>query len=201
MFEQPLELRGAPGVNAPDDSLGLISVHELAADRAMVGNSKLALGIHRFGWTDNLGNHVPRPLDDHANSFANPLAADVLLIVEGGLENPDAANDHRLQFRVRSERACAPHVHSDLLELRHHLLGGELVGGGPPGLPSNIAQSLLVGGVVDLDHEAVGVEIERLAFIQGPSIGLPNLVEIPGSNVPGIRFEAPSGEGLEPLPV
>jgi hypothetical protein len=60
-----------------------------------------------------------------------PKARDLVGIVQGGVGDGDAADEHRLELGHRGHGAGAADLELDVLQRRHLLLGRELVGGGP----------------------------------------------------------------------
>src|SRR5438067_1772808 len=72
----------------------------------------------RQHWADDLRDDIACPLHDDGVALADVLAIDVLLVVQRGARNGDAADLDRLEHRPRVERAGATDADRDLLQLR-----------------------------------------------------------------------------------
>ncbi len=84
-------------------------------------------------------------LHDHRVALADVLAGDLVLVVERGVGDDDAANGDGLQPRHGCQCTGASDLDVDLLKNRRRLLGGEFVRQAPRGLretkPSRCCQS------------------------------------------------------------
>ena len=107
-----------------------------------------------------MGNDVARALNDHRVALADPLALDLVLVVERGAADHDAADGDRAQIGHRGERAGAPDLYGDRLEHGLGLLGGEFMGDRPARRPADIAEPPLPIEPVDLVDHAVDVVVE-----------------------------------------
>ena len=86
------------------------------------------------------------------------------------IEIVDPGEEHRLEDRVRRDRAGPADIDVDLQEFRVRLLRRELEGGRPPRELRGRAQPRAQREVVNLDDDAVGVEVEGPAPV-GPRLG------------------------------
>ena len=173
MLEALDRLRGADqraGAAAHDVGLpGLLvdlAQSRRSADRADVRK------LVRFGARGPLVEHDFEDLRDdvagalHHDRVADPhvLARDLVLVVQGGVGDDDAADGHRLELGERRQRAGAADVDVDRLDDRHRLLGRELVRDRPAGRARDEAEPLLERKIVDLVDDAVDVVAERRAL-------------------------------------
>ena len=152
------DLGGADqAAGAATDRLALRPHREAAADRAMVGEpvGLGALGPALEPDLDNLRDHVARPLHDHDVADPDVLALDVVLIVQRGARDHDAADGHGLEFGDRGQGAGAADLDADPADHGLRLLGRELVRDRPARRPADKAEPALVVDPVDLDHDAV----------------------------------------------
>ena len=65
---------------------------------------------------DDLRDDIAGALDDDGVAFADVLALDFVLIVQGGAADDDAADGDRLELRNRRQRAAPAHLDTDFLE-------------------------------------------------------------------------------------
>ena len=133
-----------------------------AADRADVREliGLAVLGPLLQANFEDLRNDVARPLHDDGVADADVLPRDLVLVVERGVRNDDAADGHRFQPRNGRQRAGAPDVDFNGEHRGRRALGGELVRGRPAGAARDEAEPLLQGEVVDLVDDAVDVVAE-----------------------------------------
>jgi hypothetical protein len=118
---------------------------------------------------DDARDDVARLLDDDPVALANVLASDVIGVVERGHRDRGPGHGHRLEHREGRHGARPPHVDGDADEPRDLTLGRKLEGDGPPGELAGGPEEPALGEVVDLDHDAVGLEIECPA-LHGPLV-------------------------------
>ena len=109
---------------------------------------------------ENLRDHVARALHDDGVADAHVLARDLVLVVQRGVLDDDAADRDRLQLGDRRQRAGAADLNLDTLEHGRRALGRELVRDRPAGTARDEAQPLLQREVVDLVDDAVDVVAE-----------------------------------------
>src|SRR5262249_26350406 len=95
---------------------------------------------------------------------ANVLSADIILVVQGGELDRDAAQTHRLQDSIWIHRTCPADVYSDLFEPGGRDLPGELVCDCPARVPADRAEHPFILEAVDLDYHSIYFIIERLAL-------------------------------------
>src|SRR6185312_3579890 len=121
----------AAGAAAHDHALLADGV--AVADRAAVGEgerlaaARALLRHHR----DHLRDDVAGALDDDMIALADVLAGDLVLVVQGGAADDDAADGDWLQLGHRGQRAGAADLDRDRAQDRLRLLGRELVGERP----------------------------------------------------------------------
>ena len=168
-MEQPLDaLRRTPAlVRAAVVGLALGADERRAARRTGLrhrpaAGALLPLGEHG---ADDLGDHVAGPADDDGVALAHVLAPDLLLVVQGGVGDRDAAHDHGVEHRERRDLARAARVHVDVLEQGGALLGRELVGDGPPRGVAGGTELALQVDLVDLDDGAVDLPVDGVPLL------------------------------------
>ena len=116
------------------------------------GRTLFQHGRHHFG------NHVAGAADDDTVADQQVLAADLVLVVQGGVGDVDTADEHRLQPRHRRQHTGAPHLHEDVVERGDGLFGRILVRQGEARRPGHEAGLLLQGTVIELvDHAIDGI--------------------------------------------
>ncbi len=115
------------------------------------------------------GSRRPRAARSTVSPIADVLAGDLVLVVQCGVGDDDAAHRHRLQPRHRRQGAGAANLNVDLLQHRRRLLGGELVRQAPARAARHEAQALLPVEPVHLVDDAVDViaEVGALALRSG----------------------------------
>jgi hypothetical protein len=107
---------------------------------------------------DHLGDHVAGPAHHHPVADAHVLAVDLALVVQRGVGDRHAADEHRLEARHRRDRPGAADLHVDAEQAGRHLLGRVLVGHRPARLAGDKAELLLAGQGIHLVNHAVDVE-------------------------------------------
>ena len=125
---------------------------------------------------DHLRDHVARAGDHDLVALAHVLPRQVLLVVEGRGRDRDAAHAHRLERGEREERAGPPHVPEDVVELGRRGDRRELPGHRPARLAPDDAELAPQRPLVDLDHDAVDLEVQLLAAVLPPLAALDHLV-------------------------
>ncbi len=131
-------------------------------------------GQHR---ADHLGDHVAGLAHHHGVPRPDVFGLDLVLVVEGGHRHRRTANEHRLEHGEGGGLAGAPYGHRDVPEQGGALLGGKLVGDGPPGRPRGGPQLALEDQVVDLHHHPVDLVVQLVAIGLPPSAELEDGVE------------------------
>ena len=106
-------------------------------------------------------DHVAGALHQNRVADAHVLALDLVLVVQGGVGDDDAADGHRLELGDRRQRARAADVDLDRLDDRRRLLGRELVRDRPARRARDEAEPLLQREIIDLVDDAVDVVAER----------------------------------------
>ena len=155
---------------AAADGLPLGTNGERAALRAVIGEDEWLGRFRPPGQhdLDHLRDHVARPLDHHRVADADVLALDIVLVVQRGPGDHDAANRDRRQLGHRRQGTRPADLDRDRLDDRLGLLGRELVGDGPARRPADEAQPLLQVDPVDLVDHAVDVVGQRVALGTDP---------------------------------
>ena len=172
-----------------------------AADRALVGElvlraATLAVGIHH---ADDLRDHVAGALHDHLVADAHVLARDLVLVVQRGVRDHDAADGDRLQLGDRRQRAGAADLDRDVVERGDRLLGRELVRDRPARRAADETEAVLQREVVDLVDHAVDVVVEVGALLRQLVVERERVVQGLGDAGLGIDREAPFLQPLDRL--
>ena len=126
---------------------------------------------------------------------------DLVGVVQRGVRNRGAGEGHRLENGHRGHRAGPTDLDADVPQHGRGLLGRKLVRDGPPGELGGGAQALPKLDPIDLDHDAVGLEVQVVPAV------LP--ARAPGREGVGARAplpvrldrHAPPLQGLERLVV
>ena len=113
---------------------------------------------------EDLRNDVARALHHDRVADAHVLAGDLVLVVQGGVGDDDAADRDGLELGDRGQRAGAPDLDLDRLEHGRRPLGGELVRDRPARAARDEAEPLLQREIVDLVDDAVDVVAEVCAL-------------------------------------
>ena len=92
---------------------------------------------------------------------ANVLALQFVDVVQRGVADGHAADEHGLEPRDGRQRAGAPHLPLDRAHRRHLLLGGKLVGDRPARRARNEAKLALLVDRIDLVDDAVDLVAKR----------------------------------------
>ena len=109
---------------------------------------------------DDLRDHVASPLQHDGVADADILAPDLVLIVQCGAADQDAADVDRLKFCHRRQRAGAADLDTDFPQHGGGLFGGELPGDGPTRRAPDKAETALQPEVVYLVDDTVDVVAE-----------------------------------------
>ena len=164
----------------------------------MVGEAERFGAARRVGDdAEDLRDHVAGPLQHHGVADADVLAGDLVLVVQRGAGDDDAADIDRLKPCDRGQRAGAADLDVDLFEQRDGLLGGEFPGDGPAWGAADEAHSALQREVVDFVDDAVDVVVE--AGAPGCEVGLEGGGFVFGFEQAGliVDLEAPLREAVE----
>src|SRR5207247_2885713 len=159
----------AEDVRAPCEDDALLLDCRRIADRAALGRSRrgravLALdGMRRR--REDLRDDLAGAQDDHLVADANVLAGDVLLVVQRRELHRDTANVDGLEDGERVQVAELADVPVDPDELRDLRRRRELPGDRPARIAPDDAQAALQLDLVDLDHDAVYLEVQRAAAV------------------------------------
>ena len=167
MFQASLNAGRARGVLAAPDDLFFVAMEHARTLRACRGHLPRRRSRPDAGGSalTTLRNDVAGLFDQDAVAIAKILSRDVLGVVQRGHRDRRAGEKDRLENRVRRDRSGAPDVHRDLLEHGRRLLGRKLERRGPPRKLRRRPEPLAQGEVVDLDHDAVGVERQRAPLL------------------------------------
>ncbi len=126
------------------------------------GGRSLALD-HVRRRRDDLRDHVAGAHHDHVLARAHVLAHDVLLVVQRRQLDRHAADCDRREHRVGAQVAELADVPHHLLERRHGGRRRELPRDRPARVAPDRAEPALQLEVVDLDDDAVDLEVELAA--------------------------------------
>ena len=114
---------------------------------------------------DDLRDHVAGAQHDHLLARPDVLAREVLLVVQRRHADAHAADDHRLEHGVGAHVAELADVPHHLLQSRHGGRRRELPGDRPARVAPDRAEPALQRQVVDLDDDAVDLEVELAAAL------------------------------------
>ena len=159
VHQAALFLRAAmgPAAGAARDCFVLEPHDGRGAHRAVHRHDELA-GVKRPAFrhkADHFGNHVAGATHDDGVADADILAPHFALVVQGGVFDRHAADEHRRQAGHRGDGAGAPDLHADVLDLGQRFFGRELVRQCKPRRARHEAQLALVFKTVDLVDDAV----------------------------------------------
>ena len=154
---------------------------------------------------EDLRDDVTGALDDHSVALADvpsladqlagiPNAADVVLVVQRGVGDDDAADGDRLQPRHRRHGARAADLDLDLLQHGGRLLGRELVRRRPARRARAEAEALLQVEPVDLVDDAVDVVGQRRPHRFDRPVVAEHLVERCAADHQLVDDESPVGQ-------
>src|SRR5690606_22110608 len=180
-FAEALDVEGAAAdemlealddLGVADQAAGAAALHLVplahgfgAADGADGGEDVRdgAVGTQGFDHADDLGDDVAGALQDDGVADAHVLAGDLVLVVQGGVADHDAADGDGMQARDGGQGAGAADLDVDAVQNGRRLLRREFVGDGPAGAAGDEAEALLPVQAVDLIDDAVDVVAEAAA--------------------------------------
>src|SRR3954447_667991 len=137
-----------------------------AAERALLRHlERLRAGLVLAGRTDDLRDDVARALHDDHVAFADVLAVDVLLVVQGRARHGDAADLDRLQQRPGIECARAADANEDPVQARRRRHRRPFERARPAWTLVQRTESALLLERVHLDHDAVDLVVELDALL------------------------------------
>ncbi len=113
---------------------------------------------------DDLGDDVAAAQDDHPIPDADVLALDLVEIVQGRPLDRHPLDVHGFDDRDGGDDAAAPHLQDDVTQRRELFDGGEFVRRRPAGVFDRIAQLVLHGNRIDLDHHPIQQHREIVPF-------------------------------------
>ena len=163
--DQRLQPAGRTGpVRASMHHLAL-GLHDLeATQRAIRRHAELVrAGSVLSSGTDDLRDDISGALHDHEIALTDPLAVDVLLVVQRRAGDRDAADLDGLEHCPRVEGTRAADADRNLQQPGSRRHGRPLVGARPAWALVERAKPLLLFERVDLDHDAVDLVVELLA--------------------------------------
>ena len=135
---------------------------------AMIFSLPVRSGHHRPA---DVGNDVARSFDDDAIADADVLARDVVVVVQRGALDGDAAHVDRFEDGIGRHDARAPDVHAHVEQQRRRFARREFQRNRAARVFAHDAQFLLQVQIVDLDHHAVGFKGQRVALVD-PRFGV-----------------------------
>ena len=150
---------------------------------------------------DHLRDHVAGAHHDDLVARPHVLARQVLLVVQGGGGDGDAADVDRLQHREGDEVAGAADVPDHLVHLRRRGRRRELPGDRPARLAADDAQLAPERPLVDLDHDAVDLVVELVAALLPPAAALDHRLDALVVVGVGVDLEATLAQPLDLLAV
>ncbi len=147
----------------------------------------------------DLRDHVARAHHHHLVADPYVLARQVLLVVEGGRGDCDAAHLDRLQHRKGHQVAGAADVPDDVEQLRRRRRRRELPGDRPARLTAHHAQLAPERPLVDLDDYAVDLVVELVATLLPPAAALHHRLDAGVVVGVGVDLEAALAQPLDLL--
>ena len=167
LFAQSLDVEGVAGcemleafdrLRRTDERAGA-AAHDVRYPRLLVDLAQSRRAADRAGLGEDIGFRFRRPLVEHDREHlrnhvagalhqnrvadAHVLARNLVLVVQGGVGDDDAADGHGLELGDWRERAGAADVDLDRLDDRRRLLGRELVRDRPARRARDEAEPLL----------------------------------------------------------
>ena len=176
LFTQPLDVHGAARGKVNQRLLALCRTEEpgRTARHGLVLPARHGRGADRtdarhdefrrqnralFGqYAHHFGDHITRAADYHRITDVHILAPHLVLIVQRGIGDSDAADEHRRQPRHRRQRAGPANLHVDAEHQGQGFLGRVFVRHRPARLTRDKTELRLQGQRIHLVHHAVDVE-------------------------------------------
>ena len=167
-----LEAGGTVGIDAAAGGLALLAHHLAAADGAMGGHAE-RLPVRALGGdADHFGNDVAGAFDHHLVADLQAEALDLILVVERGAGDGDAADLHGFEVGDRGQGSGAAHLDLNGFHRGGGLSRGVLVGDGPAGSFGGEAELALLLHGIHLDDDAI--DFVRQLF----ALGFPGIAEL-----------------------
>ncbi|MNT16590.1 hypothetical protein D3C72_1517020 [compost metagenome] len=154
-------------------------------------------GAQVFDHADDLRDDVAGALQDDRVADAHVLAGDLVLVVQGGVADHDAADRDGVQTGDRGQRAGAADLDVDAFQHGRGLLRRELVGDGPTGAAGDEAEALLPVQPVDLINHAVDVVAEAGAVGFQSAIDRDETFGALDAGRAVVDLKTPAAEGLQ----
>ena len=168
MQQRLLALRAAnKTAGAAGDRFTLLAIYTRPAHRA----ARRHLEHFCVAWPafrndrNDLGNHVAGTPHDDGVADSNVLAANLVFVMQRGVGNRDAADEHRSQARHRRQRAGAADLDIDTDQLRNRFLRRKLVSDRKARRARYVAEQLLIGARIDSVNNAVDFVRQRGAAL------------------------------------
>jgi hypothetical protein len=149
----------------------------------------------------DLRDHIAGAAHDHGVADAGVLARDLVLVVERGVGDDDAAHRHRLELGGGRQRAGAAYVDHDVEEPGGGFLGGELVRDGPARGARDEAQPLLPVELVDLVDDAVDVVAEPGTPLRHLAMEGQHVLDAGAHPHQRVDRQAPAPEDMDHVPL
>src|SRR5881227_867117 len=146
-------------------------------------------------------NDVAAALDFDPVANLYPQALYLIHVVQRGAADSGAANGYRLELRNRRQLSCAPYLYMNLLDLRDSASRCVFVSDCPARGFAGESELPLQRNAVDLDHHAVDLIRQRLAFFFPLTDKLPRLVEVVRQSAARVHFETSNFESVQRLPM
>ena len=180
MLDPAPDLPGTCMVGAEGGRLTLRADQRAAALWAQCRERPLTQPLRTVGQhgSQYLRDDVARLADHHQVARPDIFLPDLVGVVQGGRGDRRAAYEHRLQPGERRGLAPGPDRHLDVQQPGGALLGGQLVGHGPPGGPGGEPQPLLKPQVIHLYHHAIDLVIQVVSGVLHPGHMGHHLLEV-----------------------
>ena len=203
VLQPALELGRAGWVLAAAHGLVRVAHHRSLAHRAGPGKHKGA-GVGRPLFQDDfedLGDDIPTLFQHDGVPRPDVLAADLVLVVQGGALDGGAGQGHRVEQAHRGDGAGPAHLQADLAEDRAGPAGPELIGHLAARTFGRGPQAFLLVQPVDLGDDAVDfvgqpVPLRLVALVEGE-----HLIQGSTGRKVGVDRQTPLLEGLQMVDV
>ena len=154
-----------------------------------------------FNRSENLRDHVARPLHDHRVADPHVLPRDLILVMQGRVLHHDAAHGDGIELGDGRQRAGAAHLNIDVAQDGGRLLGGKFVGERPARACVCETQALLQVEAIDLVNDAVDIVAEASAALLDLPICFQHLLDAAGEPHQRIDRKAPRAQRLVEAPL
>src|SRR6267154_691444 len=115
--------------------------------------------------THHFRNHITRTPHHDAVADAHILATNFIFVVQSGVTNRGAADEHRFELRDRCELAGAADLNIDIEHARYLFLCRKFVRDGPTWFACNKAESALQSKCIDFVDHSIDIERQAIALV------------------------------------